>query len=112
MRPLFGPGKGEAEIMKNAPMIAIGACLVIAAILHALISSGYHGPIKTGYAQGEILRMDHNEISHLKCNGCKVECYDSFIVVYIDREKEPSWTDNYLLTIPWDKVEHLTLLPR
>ena len=97
--------------MKTIPAIIIGACIVVAAITHALLRQDRPMPIQTGYAQGEIWKKESDGIAHLKCNGFKVECYESFVVVHIDKEKEPTWTDNYVLTIPWDKIERLTLMP-
>jgi hypothetical protein len=69
------------------------------------------GPIKTGYVQSDVLKKADNGIETLKCNGFKVECYDSFVVIHVDKAKEPTWTGNYLLVIPWSKIENLTLMP-
>jgi hypothetical protein len=64
-----------------------------------------------GYIQGDLLKREQNGISHSKCDGFKVECYESFVVVYVDSAKQPTWTGNYVLTIPWNKIEHMTLQP-
>jgi len=97
--------------MKTIQVIIIGACILVAAITHALLRPNRPMPIQTGYSQGEIWKQEAAGIAHLKCNGFRVECYESFVVVHVDKEKEPTWTDNYVLTIPWDKIEHLTLMP-
>jgi len=69
-------------------------------------------PLHVGYVQGDIIyRMDPNRTSRYKVNGCKVECYENLVVVYVDKAKEPTWTDNYVLTIPWPQVESMTLMP-
>jgi hypothetical protein len=69
------------------------------------------GPLHVGYIQGDVLIREQNGIAHLKCDGFKVECYDSFVVIHVDRAKQPTWTGNYVLTIPWNKIEYMTLQP-
>ena len=98
--------------MTTKSAIIIGVLIVIAAIAHSTIRRGTREPVHVGYVAGDILTREQNGIAHLKCNGFKVECYDSFILVYVDKSKEPTWTDNYVLAIPWNKVEHLALLPK
>jgi serine/threonine protein kinase len=68
-------------------------------------------PLQVGYIQGDLLVRERNEISHEKCDGFKAECYESFVVVYVDSVKQPTWSGNYVLTIPWNKIEHMTLRP-
>ena len=68
-------------------------------------------PLRVGYVQGDLLLREPNGIAHSKCDGFKVECYESFVVVHVDREKQPTWTGDYVLTIPWSKIEHMTLRP-
>ena len=98
--------------MKTIPAVIVGAFILVAAMAHAILYPSHPVPIQTGHVQGEILKQEPQGIAHLKCNGFKVECYESFVVVHIDKEKEPTWTDNYILTIPWSKIEHLTLMPK
>ena len=40
-----------------------------------------------------------------------MELYDTFVLVYIDKQKAPTWTDNYVLPISWRQIESMTLLP-
>jgi hypothetical protein len=42
---------------------------------------------------------EKDPLTELKFNGCKVECFDRLVVVH------------YVMVIPWEKVEHMTLLP-
>jgi hypothetical protein len=46
---------------------------------------------------------------HHKCNVFKIECCESFVAVYVEKEKEPTWTCNVVITFPWSKNEHLTM---
>jgi hypothetical protein len=68
-------------------------------------------PLRVGYIQGDLLIREPEGIAHSKCNGFKVECYESFVVVHVDSKKQPTWTGDYVLTIPWSKIEHMTLQP-
>jgi hypothetical protein len=68
-------------------------------------------PLRVGYIQGDLLIREANGIAHSKCDGFRVECYETFVVVHVDRTKQPTWTGNYVLTIPWSKIEHMTLQP-
>jgi predicted Ser/Thr protein kinase len=68
-------------------------------------------PLRVGYIQGDLLIREPNGIAHSKCDGFKVECYESFVVVHVDSKKQPTWTGDYVLTIPWSKIEHMTLQP-
>ena len=103
--------------MKDWHVFVIGICIMLASLLHGLLVTRHvpipAGPVPshTGYVQGELWKQEPGGIAHVKCNGFKVECYDSFVLVYVDKTKEPTWTDNYVLTIPWSKIEHLTLMP-
>ena len=109
--------------MKTTSAIIIGVCIMAAAVVHAALcrtgatasEPGYTverpTPIKTGYVQGQIWKRESDGVAHLKCHGFKVECYDSIVIVYVDRQKEPTWSANIVLTIPWDKIEYLTLMP-
>jgi hypothetical protein len=85
--------------------------ILVAAMAHAFVSKSRPTPIHTGYVQGEVWVREANGIAHEKCNGFKVECYDSVVVVYIDKKKEPTWTGNYVKVIPWSKIELLNLMP-
>ncbi len=87
-------------------------CLLLGGgIGYGFRSPGASKPLHVGYVQGDIQLREANGIATEKCNGFKVECYDTFVVIYVDRKKEPTWTDNYVLTIPWSKIESLTLQP-
>jgi hypothetical protein len=55
---------------------------------------------------------EKDAFSEVRVNGCRVDCFDRVAVVHIDKAREPTWTADYVLVIPWEKVEHLTLLPR
>jgi hypothetical protein len=68
-------------------------------------------PLRVGYIHGDLLIREQNGIAVSKCDGFKVECYESLVVVHVDRAKQPTWTGNYVLTIPWNKIEHMTLKP-
>lgn len=97
--------------MKTNTAIIIGISLLVSSISHALLSTSSPKPLHTGYVQGEIYKEESNGIAHLKCDGFKVECYETFVLVFVDKEKEPTWTDNYVLTLPWSKIQHMTLKP-
>lgn len=90
----------------------LGACLIIAAVLHAWLprSSGTSQPIHIGTVVGDVhVRERPTRVSHLKLGGCRAECYETFVILYIDKSKQPTWTGNYVKVVPWSKVEHLTL---
>ena len=106
---MFGNQKGDG--MKAIPAVVLGVLILIAAIAHALVAKNHPAPIQRGRVVGEVLKQEANGIAHLKCDGFKAECYESLVVIHVDKVKEPSWTDNYVLTIPWSKIEHLTLMP-
>lgn len=93
--------------------IILGIFIVAAAVSHAAISSRTvvtPKPLHVGTVVGEIHTNEREGvISHHQCDGCRIECYESFVVVYVDRSKVPSWTGNYVLTYPWSKIVHLTL---
>lgn len=97
--------------MNTKQSLLLGAFILVAAISHALLSVDRPQPLHVGIVQGDIQVKRANGISHLKCNGFKVECYESFVVVYVDREKVPTWTGNFVKTIPWSKIEYMTLAP-
>lgn len=96
------------SLMTTNHVILLGAFMVVAAVAHALLAPSSR-PLQVGTIVGELHVREANGIAHLKCNDCRVECYESFVVVYIDREKQPTWTGNYIKTIPWSKIEHMTL---
>jgi hypothetical protein len=92
--------------------VILGIFIVVAAASHALLSSRVVAttpPLHADTVVGEILVREQGGVAHHKCNGFKIECYESFVVIYVDKEKEPSWTGNYVLTYPWSKIEHLTM---
>jgi hypothetical protein len=100
---------------RNAPWIIAGAIL-LGAILHAgiplVIGPRPQAPLHVGYVAGDIMvREGPNSTAKEQCNGCRVECYETFVLVYINRQKVPTWTDNYVLSIPWSKIEYMSLMP-
>ena len=97
--------------MKTSTAIILGLLILVAAIAHALMSTDRPVPIQKGRIVGEVWKQEANGVAHLKCNGFKVECYESLVVIHVDKTKEPTWTGNYVLTIPWEKIEYLTLMP-
>ena len=68
-------------------------------------------PICEGYGVGSMTIREKDYFTELKFDGCEVECFDRFVVIHIDKAREPTWTDNYIKVVPWEKVEHMTLLP-
>ena len=97
--------------MKPASAVVLGFFILISSVCHALLVKPTPTPLTTGYIQGEVWKQERDGIAKLKCNGFKAELYGSFVIIHVDRTKEPTWTDNYVLTIPWDKLEQLTMLP-
>lgn len=100
---------------RNAAWIIAGA-IVLGFALHAtiplIVVPLHHSPLYAGYIQGEVwVRESPSSVAHEKCNGFRVECYESFVVIYVDCKKEPTWTGDYVLTIPWHKIENMTLMP-
>ena len=95
--------------MKTSMAIILRLFILVAAVAHALMST--NRPIQKGRVVGEVWKREANGVAHLKCNGFKAECYESLVVIHVDKTKEPTWTDNYILTIPWEKIEFLPLLP-
>jgi hypothetical protein len=92
--------------------LVVGTFMVIAAVLHACISGGSASatPLHVGTILGDVhVRSSPTSVSHHKLGGCRIECFESFVVVYIDKEKQPTWTGNYVKTIPWSKIEYITL---
>lgn len=94
------------------PVCILGGFIVVAAVIHALISLGGspNQPIHVGTISGDVhVRTSPTSVSHLKLGGCRIECFESIVVVYIDKEKQPTWTGNYVKVIPWSKIEYMTL---
>jgi hypothetical protein len=94
----------------------IGVFILAAALSHAVITSTLRRPgqkpLHVGHVSGEIVyRIEPASTGRYKADGCKVECYESFAVVYLDRAKEPTWTGNYVLMIPWQRIESMMLQP-
>jgi hypothetical protein len=103
-------------VVTTRSSVIIGAFVVLAAVVHAGVLAVQPKPaprpLHTGRVSGEITyRIDATTTGQNKVDGCRAELYDAFILVYIDKQKAPTWTDNYVLAIPWRQVEHLTLLP-
>lgn len=97
--------------MKAASAIVLGVFVLIAAIGHALLVRSTPKALASGYIQGEVWKQEANGTAKLKCNGFKVELYEAFVVIHVDQRKEPTWTGGYVLTIPWNKIENLTMQP-
>jgi hypothetical protein len=95
--------------MKPDSAIILGVFILISTLGHALLVKPVVKPLATGFIQGDVLKVEGNGVAHLKCNGFKAELYDSFVVIHVDNIKEPTWTGNYVLTIPWSKIENLSL---
>ena len=107
---MFGLIKSTPHKMKATSAIVLGVFILIAAIGHALLVRSTPKALASGYVQGEVWKQELNGIAKLKCNGFKVDLYDAFVVIHVDKSKEPTWTGNYILTIPWNKIEYLTML--
>lgn len=95
--------------MKNSPAIILGSFLLVAIICHALLTKHNDKPRVIGFIQGEVWKHEGNGIAKLKCNGFKAELYDNFVLIHVDKSKKPSWTVNHTITLPWNKIEYLTL---
>jgi mannose/fructose/N-acetylgalactosamine-specific phosphotransferase system component IID len=96
--------------------VIIGVFVLLAGIVHAGVLTVWPKPalrpLHTGRVAGDInYRIDANTTSQHKVNGCRVEIYDTFVLVYIDKKTAPTWTDNYVLPIAWRQIESLTLMP-
>jgi hypothetical protein len=98
--------------MKATSSIVLGIFVLVAAIGHALLVRPTPRALVSGYVQGDVWKQEGNGIAKLKCNGFKVELYEAFVVIHVDKSKEPTWTGDYVLTIPWNKIENLTMLPQ
>lgn len=88
--------------------------MVLAALGHAVLvrsAPRVHTSLLSGYVQGEVWKRENGGIAKLRCNGFRAELHETFVAIHVDKDKEPTWTDNYVVTIPWSKVERLTLLP-
>ena len=96
--------------MKPASAIILGVFILISTVCHALLVKPNQQPLTSGYIQGEVWKHEPNGVAKMKCNGFKVDLYDAFVVIHVDKNKEPTWTGNYVLTVPWNKIERLTLL--
>jgi hypothetical protein len=94
--------------------VIIGVFVLLAVVVHAGVTAlqPKPRPLHTARVSGAITyRIDANTTSQHKADGCRVELYDTFVLVYIDKQKAPTWTDNYVLAIPCRQIENLTLLP-
>ena len=94
----------------------LGGFVLAASLLHVGLSAIWPRPearpLHAGYVQGDIVyRVNATATGTHKADGLRVECYDAFVLVYVDKQKQPTWTDNYVLAIPWHQVESLTLRP-
>ena len=96
--------------MKNVSAVLLGILIGAAVIGHALLMRSAPKALVSGFIAGDVWKEESDGISKLKCNGYKAELYDAFVVIYVDKSKEPTWTGDYVLTIPWSKIEHLSLL--
>ena len=99
--------------MTTRSAVIVGVFVLLAVGLHAGISAlRPPRPLHTGHVNGDIVyRIDTNTTGRHKVNGCRVELYDTFVVVYIDKQMAPTWNDNFVLPIPWRQIEHMMLLP-
>jgi hypothetical protein len=102
--------------MTGRAAVVVGVFVLLAAGLHAglftLLPRPAPRPLHTGHVAGDITyRIDANTTGVHKVDGCRVELYDTFVLVHIDKQKAPTWTDNYTLTIPWHRIENMTLQP-
>src|SRR5262245_25453713 len=108
----FGLG-GAPMCVRSA--VVLGCFLVAASVLHVGLSAAWPWaakPLRTGYVSGDIVyRIDATATGTHKADGFRVACYDAFVLVYVDKAKQPTWTGNYVLAIPWHRVESLTLRP-
>jgi len=96
--------------------VIVGVFVLLAAGLHAGMSAFWPPPrprpLHTGRVSGDITyRINATTTSVHKVGGCRAELYDTFVLVYIDKQKAPTWTDYYVLPIPWRQIENITLLP-
>jgi hypothetical protein len=97
--------------MRVKSAVILGLFILVAAVTHAVVSKSHPMPIRTGQIQGELHVREGTGVAMHKCNGFKVECYDSIVVVHVDNKKEPTWTCNFTMVIPWNRIEHLSLMP-
>lgn len=108
----FSERQTYGYIVNTKQSLILGAFILVAAISHALLGAERPQPLHVGVVSGDIeVRRDPTSVVHLKCDGCKIECYESFVMVYVDKEKAPTWNANFVKTIPWSKIEYLTLAP-
>jgi hypothetical protein len=98
--------------MKITPAIILGVSILMAAISHGLLVRSAPKALISGHIAGEVkvLKREPGGISNYNCNGFKAELYDAFVVIHVDKSRESTWTGNYILTIPWNQIESLTLL--
>lgn len=97
----------------------IGVFVLLAAGLHAGLQSVLatsrptrSAPLHTGYVQGKIIyRISPTSTGEHRADGSKVEMFENFVLVYIDKQKNPTWGNNYVLAIPWHDIEDMTLQP-
>lgn len=97
--------------MKPVSAIILGVFILISTLCHALLVRPNPKPLASGHIQSEVWKQETDGIAKLKCNGFQADLYDTFVVIHVDKSKEPTWTDNYVLTVPWNKIERLTMLP-
>ncbi|MBX6313055.1 MAG: hypothetical protein IRY99_09100 [Isosphaeraceae bacterium] len=109
----FAGQRGARTLSRRIIIAALLGAVSVGTIwlMTALASKSAPRPIREGYGVGSMTIQEKDYFTEPKCNGCKVECFDRFVVVYIDKSKEPTWADSYIKVIPWEKVESMTLLP-
>lgn len=102
--------------MTTRAAAVLGSFILVAVMVHvgntiflppSPVRSSY-----SGHIQGDVTyRISPTTTGTHKLDGCKVECFDQFVVVYVDKVKQPTWTDNYVLILPWSQLDGLTLQP-
>ena len=106
--------------MSDRAITFVGVCILLAAVLHAFASNRHKTaseerqfaePIQTGRAAMDISTAEPSGgSSTLSCKDCLIECYETHVVVHLDREKAPTWTENYVVVVPWSDVVGRVLL--
>ncbi len=109
------PANGSTHFSGLANTVILGIFIVLAAASHSLLSSSIAAtvpPLHVDTVIGEIHVREQGGVVHHKCNGFRIECHESFVVIYVDKQKEPTWTTNVVLIYPWSRIEHLTMAGR
>jgi hypothetical protein len=98
--------------MGTRTVVVLGTFVLVAALGHAFVSKKCSAPIHTGYVLGVVTIGEGKDwAAHYEYKGCRVECYDSFVVVYVAKNKESTPPDKYVTVVPWSKIGLLNLMP-